>query len=457
MQDELLNKLQAARSLAERKWPYISAILFNLRLVRLERSDFKTLGVDKGWRLYWSPEFVDKCELDELATGLLHESLHCLMDHSRRFEDLTGVQKDHNIWNIAGDCSINQILDDARAPFPKHFKPVRFSDMKADVGPHLSTEQTYVRLLESGYAPPNNPQPQAPSPGGDEHDADSGDPGETGDQPDNSDMGQGEGSLADLGGELTPNCGSGAGGPSQDYELDDADTDFQAATEAEKSINIAQVSSAILETNSWGAKPSKSLVRVVEDLQKPKVSWRRELAVVLRQNIGTTMGRKDYTMMRLSRREHALKSKSFAPRLPALRAPLPPNVCVILDTSPSISEENLRDGLTEILGIVRAIGNSKSVAVIPCSGKAYPVQFVRSANKVNNLKTPGDNTTDLRRGFEAAMALKNKPEIIVVMTDGYTPWPKEKPRGVGLVLVLLTEESQAIALMDWMKPIILGV
>jgi hypothetical protein len=52
--------------------------------------------------------------------------------------------------------------------------------------------------------------------------------------------------------------------------------------------------------------------------------------------------------------------------------------------------------------------------------------------------------------------LKNKPEIIVVMTDGFTPWPEEKPRGVGLVLVLLTEETQAKALMPWMKPIFLG-
>jgi predicted metal-dependent peptidase len=138
-----------------------------------------------------------------------------------------------------------------------------------------------------------------------------------------------------------------------------------------------------------------------------------------------------------------------------MRQPLPPKVTVIMDTSPSMSRELLRDGLSEILGIVRAVGASQSVTVIPCSGKAFPSQEVKRASQVKNLDLKGDKSTNLVRGFVAALEERKKPKIIVVITDGYTPWPKDKPKGVDLVIILLTVDDAVDSIPKWAKAILI--
>jgi predicted metal-dependent peptidase len=111
--------------------------------------------------------------------------------------------------------------------------------------------------------------------------------------------------------------------------------------------------------------------------------------------------------------------------------------------------------LSEILGIVRAVGASQSVTVIPCSGKAFPSQEVKRASQVKNLDLKGDKSTNLVRGFVAALEERKKPKIIVVITDGYTPWPKDKPKGVDLVIILLTVDDELDGIPRWAKAILI--
>jgi hypothetical protein len=37
-------------------------------------------------------------------------------------------------------------------------------------------------------------------------------------------------------------------------------------------------------------------------------------------------------------------------------------------------------------------------------------------------------------GIEAALALRPRPSVVVVLTDGYTPWPETEPRGARVVI-----------------------
>ncbi len=426
MDDPLLRKMQQARSEAERIWPYISSVLFELRMVRVDDPSFTTLGVDRGWRLYWSPGFVEKCDISELATSLLHECMHCLLEHAERFEELDCSVKDHQLWNIVGDCSINETLDEQALGLPKHIKPVRFEDFGGIITKEDTTEKNYFKLLDDVQtkSKPNS---------------DTGQPGQQ-DSDDESDE---------------PDCGSITGGGRRWYEVDGDDSQAPAIDATSKTIATTTTVGAIMGGNSWGVQAGPNLVRTVEELLKPRISWRKRLTTVLRQTLGNIMGRSDYTLMRLSRREHHTLQGDFKPRLRAMRGPLPPNVAVILDTSPSISDQNIKEALSEILGIVKAVGVSRSVAVIPCSYEAYEVQYVRTPQQVNYIRPMGDGGTDLRKGFNVAMQLKKKPEIIVVITDGYTPWPDKKPKGVKSVLVLLNNESGKGGLQPWMVPIML--
>jgi len=449
MVDDLLRKLQYARYEAEKIWPYISSVLFELRLVRVDDPQFTTLGVDSGWRLYWSPGFVEKCAIPELATSLLHECMHCLLEHAERFDELDCNVKDHSLWNIVGDCSINETLDEQALILPKHIRPFRFEDFNGEISKDDTTERNYFKLLDFQTAKKKSDDGQAGQPG-------SGDGEPTAGEKETDSAGEDapNESPNDLG---SPDCGSIAGGDARWYELDDEDSSAPAIDSATKTVATTNAVGAILSGGSWGggAGAGQSLRRSIEELLKPRVSWKKKLAMVLRQTLGNVMGRTDYTLTRISRREHTIKTKDFSPRLPAMRGPLPPNVAVIIDTSPSITDRNINDALTEVIGIVRAVGASRKVAVIPCSYNAYGVQYVRTPKQVEYIRLDGDEGTDLTKGFTAAMNLKQKPEIIVVITDGETPWPDHKPKGVRLVLVLLNNKSGQNSLKPWMVPIVL--
>ncbi|WP_186404932.1 VWA-like domain-containing protein [[Actinomadura] parvosata] len=80
----------------------------------------------------------------------------------------------------------------------------------------------------------------------------------------------------------------------------------------------------------------------------------------------------------------------------------------------------LEQALAELDGVLRATGH-RWLEVICCDTEAYPAQRVRAAAQVELV---GGGGTDLRPGFEAATGA----DVVVVLTDGDTPWPARRPR-----------------------------
>jgi predicted metal-dependent peptidase len=58
---------------------------------------------------------------------------------------------------------------------------------------------------------------------------------------------------------------------------------------------------------------------------------------------------------------------------------------------------------------------------------------VRSARDV---EIGGGGGTDMGVGIVAAQALKPRPDVVIVLTDGHTPWPSIEPR-VAVIAVLI--------------------
>jgi predicted metal-dependent peptidase len=75
-------KLFAARLHAVRSQPYLATALFALHTV--ESRQVPTMAVDRYWRCYVSPMFVDRTPLEELAGVWVHEVSHLLRDHHGR-------------------------------------------------------------------------------------------------------------------------------------------------------------------------------------------------------------------------------------------------------------------------------------------------------------------------------------------------------------------------------------
>ena len=77
-----LEQLYAARLHAAKVRPYLATALFALHVVESPRTP--TMAVDRQWRCYVSPVFVDRTPLDELAGVWVHEVSHLLRDHHGR-------------------------------------------------------------------------------------------------------------------------------------------------------------------------------------------------------------------------------------------------------------------------------------------------------------------------------------------------------------------------------------
>jgi predicted metal-dependent peptidase len=72
--------------------------------------------------------------------------------------------------------------------------------------------------------------------------------------------------------------------------------------------------------------------------------------------------------------------------------------------------------------------------VLACDTAVAPAQRVTSARQVQLI---GGGGTNMGAGIAAAAALRPRPAVTVVLTDGYTPWPSRAPKGTRVVVGLL--------------------
>jgi predicted metal-dependent peptidase len=165
----------------------------------------------------------------------------------------------------------------------------------------------------------------------------------------------------------------------------------------------------------------------------PKVDWRRQLGAELRRAVSEVAGAVDYSYRKPSRRSAVAGDVV----LPALRRPVP-EVAVVCDTSGSMTEDLLAMVLAEVEGLLRALGLARQVRVLACDTAVGPAQRVSSARQVSLV---GGGGTDMGTGIAAASALRPRPAVCVVLTDGYTPWPAGAPKGMRVVVGLLGERA----------------
>jgi predicted metal-dependent peptidase len=393
-----MGKLLAARRLAVEAGPYLATALHAMAIVPTYA--VPTMSVDRYWRCYVSPSFVAVNELPDLAFVWLHEVSHLVRDHHGRADalwrrserhgmaagtpalDPTRPQREQLRLNLAMDCEVNDDLlpglfaaattptiDPGRPVVPRippgAVTPAALRIEKCDLF------EQYVRQLT----------PAALS-----------------------------------GRRVWLDCGSGAHGGDCDWEHGEAGADPLGPYEA-ASIRI-QVRDAL--KSGRGTAPA-GWRRWAEGVAEPLQDWRTLLGAALRARIGAAGGAGDHTYRRPGRRTPSLGGKVV---LPSLRRP-PPQVAVVVDTSGSVSDQDLGSALSEVAGISRAVGvQGNRIAVYSCDAAVHTVQRVCKAEEIT---LTGGGGTDLRKGIDRAAAAAPRPDVIVVLTDGDTPWPAAAP------------------------------
>jgi predicted metal-dependent peptidase len=387
-------KLQAARLWVAHQRPYYASVLYRCPVVLNDR--IPTFATDAGWRIYVNAVHANGLRVEAFAAELIHEVNHLVRDHHERARRL-GVASAaaHVRWNLAGDAEINDdLLADGLALDDSWVLPATLG--RPD---DLVAELYYAELDDPAeVAAPGGGEPAPPGSGSGRS------PGD-------------------------PRCGSGAGAAPVDGELAPVATDAPAVPAVEATIIRNQVAHDVLDhVRNRGTVPG-SLVTWAERLLTPRIDWRRELAGAVRAGLAAA-GQADYTYQRFSRRDGQVPGV----RLPGMVRPTP-SVAVVIDTSGSMRTDDLARALGELQGIVRSAGVADDcVTALTVDTRVADTRRVTDARQVSVM---GRGGTDMRVGIEAATKLRPRPEVIVVLSDGSTPWPERRPPGCRLILGLV--------------------
>jgi predicted metal-dependent peptidase len=142
-------------------------------------------------------------------------------------------------------------------------------------------------------------------------------------------------------------------------------------------------------------------------------------ASAVRRAIAYAAGCSDYTYRRPGRRR--------IPRIvtPAPRRPLI-TVAIVVDTSGSMRQSELDAAPRRDRGRDQGGGHRAArQVVLACDAAVGAVNRVRRASDV---RLAGGGGTDMRVGIAAAESTRPAREVVVVFTDGCTPWPDRPTR-----------------------------
>ncbi len=246
--------------------------------------------------------------------------------------------------------------------------------------------------------------------------------------------------------------GSGSGGDQRDWEDGKPGEGNNAlgVTEAESHAVRRDVATKIKESSDGrGTMPAGWQVWADTMLQAPKVRWQDRFAAVVRQGIHRVRGDRQNTFRRLSRSSIVSDCKVIKPST----YDVVPTVVVVVDTSGSMGA-GARSRLERALSEAESIIKSQKVKsyFLDCDANVYGA--AQDVKTLRTAKVSGGGGTDMRVGVLAAKKNKPKPDIIILLTDGDTPWPSAaEVQGCKLITGICNESDKLAGVPHWMNPI----
>jgi predicted metal-dependent peptidase len=373
-------------------------------------------AIDRFGRVYFNPRWLERLQGDVLAqVGFLwaHEVWHWLREHGLRREEL---RAEPSLWNLACDLEINDYVPDG-------LQMPDFGGGVSGATPQLYglpagklAEWYYRELRERGQGQQKKARTGMSVPQAGEGTARTG----------ISVPQAGEGAARTGMSVLREwDEGSGVHGQARAWELPAESEEAHTLGDFDRHSLREEVAKRVLEAQKTRGTLPAGMVRWAEETLRPRVNWREQLKRVVRGAISEGFGQRlDYSLRRPNRR-----SEVYAPLIvPALQGEYRPRVAVVVDTSGSIGERELAQAMAEVRAVLEQLRTR--ITIIPCDAVPYEAVQVLTRRdwEVARGKLKGGGGTDMPAGVEAAKRLKPPPDAILVLTDGYTPFPDKPPQ-----------------------------
>jgi len=368
--DEILDKIIVARIGLLMRHPFFGNMATRLRII--ENNDWLPTAATDGRNLYWNRQFFEQLTTRQIEFVIAHEILHCVYDHLTRRED-----RDPKIYNIAADYIVNNTLVRERIGEKVDQFPI-FQDFKYE---GWSSEAVYDDI----YGKYDDEELEALGQLLDEH--------------------------IDWEGEGDKDKGEGKSGEEQDGEGKGSRPSY--TKEELRKIRDEIKESMINAAQSAGAgNVPGEIQRMIKELTEPKMNWRE----LLRQQIQSTI-RNDYTFSRPSR-----KGWHTGAVLPGMNFDQTIDICIALDMSGSIGDEQAKDFLGEIKGIMEEY-KEYNIKLWCFDTAVYNEQDFGSdtGEDIMDYEIYGGGGTEFMANWEYMKENDIVPKKFIMFTDGY-PW-----------------------------------
>lgn len=352
-------KLITARIGLLLKAPFFGNLATRMKLINAD-AWCPTAATD-GRNFYYNSVFVNNMPLKQVEFLVGHEVLHAVYDHMGR-----RGSRDPKIWNIADDFCVNSDLIDQRVGEKITVVPMLYDPKYKG----MSAEEVYQDLMDNANKIDINKLAQQVL---DQHlDGEGDEDGEGGDGSD------------------------GQGRPKLSKEERDAIRDElkEAMMQAAQAVGAGNLPAGVK--------------RLVKDLTEPMIGWKE----LLEQQIQSTI-KNDYTFARPGR-----KSWHMDAILPGTKPGETIDVFIGIDTSGSITDNDLKIFLSEIKGIMEMYDEYK-IHVVGWDTEVHNSGIFTSENleDIAAFQPGGGGGTDPMCVWEHLIEQGIEPKKLIMFTD----------------------------------------
>lgn len=365
------------------------------------------------YKLWINPEQFNKTSLEEGLGIMKHEMLHILNNHCTIRNYKT---ENHEIWNIAYDCAINQSIN------RQHLTDYAIYPDTIKAPENKSGEQYYDFLKDTAKQQMNETCESCGGSGHSHEDCD--ECGGSGEDADGNTCGKCNGT----GKEICEDC-NGTGRKLRPLDDHSKWEESEGNDELRKDITKGMIEKAMAK--SRGNLPHDIELMLEMFTRKAQVNWQKELKNIL----GNKRANKTSTIVRPNRRQPdrmelkgTKKDRIF-------------ELVVMADVSGSVSNEELLTGLNEIHEICKK--HNATLKLLQIDTEVHGIEEFSKKTKMINRKAMGG--TIMEGGIEYLRDHKIHYDALILITDGYiediSKWvhpPKKK------MMFLVTNESQKI-------------
>ncbi len=378
--------------------------LLLMHMVLTIDEECETAATD-GIRIYFGPDFLENLTDPQIDIVMMHEILHVALQHCSRYGDFEPER-----FNIACDIVVNSLILESMGGNRKNIHLGKYGELMHETpdgkeGAKFTAEEVYAMLPAMNGKKSKNKMPGSKV------------------------KGNGGGSGGKNGG--SDDSDSNGNGVFDDHEKwkNTADDNTLREEWQKRIIDAAEAVSIRDPSDQRGLLPAFAK-RIIKELRKPQTDWRSILNEFVQEEIcdysfsppDRRFGDSDFFLPDFNEKDEKVK-----------------NILFMIDTSGSMSDDMITAAYSEVKGAIDQF-NGKLEGFLGFFDAAVtePEPF-SDEDEFMVIKPKGGGGTDFEVIFKyvAEHMSDEPPASIIILTDGYAPFPdEEKANGIPVLWLL---------------------